>query len=44
MTQINDYTIPDSDECGVETDDCDTNADCINTIGAYICQCREGKT
>ena len=32
----------DIDECAIETDACDENADCTNTIGSYTCTCRSG--
>ncbi|CAI8055637.1 Deleted in malignant brain tumors 1 protein [Geodia barretti] len=32
----------DIDECELGLDDCDENADCINTEGCYMCICREG--
>ena len=35
---------PDYDECTESTYECDSNADCINTIGSYNCQCRTGYT
>ena len=34
--------IPDYDECVAQL--CDSNADCINTVGSYSCQCRNGYT
>uniref|UniRef100_A0A915PRP0 Uncharacterized protein n=1 Tax=Setaria digitata TaxID=48799 RepID=A0A915PRP0_9BILA len=30
------------DECAAGTDDCDKNANCIDTDDGYICTCREG--
>ena len=32
----------DIDECETDTDNCDINADCTNTIGSYTCKCRLG--
>ncbi|XP_071482117.1 uncharacterized protein [Diadema antillarum] len=32
----------DIDECDIETDQCDNNADCANTLGSYTCTCRTG--
>lgn len=32
----------DLDECLLEQDDCDTNANCINTNGSYTCSCKDG--
>ena len=34
--------ITDINECMVNTDGCDTNADCTNTIGSYTCACNQG--
>jgi len=36
--------IRDVNECDLGTDDCDVNADCINTLGSYICKCKQGYT
>ena len=33
---------PDFDECVFNEDDCDSNADCINTIGSFQCACKTG--
>ncbi|KAJ8345809.1 hypothetical protein SKAU_G00300020 [Synaphobranchus kaupii] len=30
------------DECGKSTTFCDSNADCVNTVGAYNCSCHQG--
>ncbi len=32
----------DLDECSTNQHDCSESADCINTNGGYICQCKEG--
>ena len=32
----------DVDECQSETDNCSTNAHCINTAGSYTCKCKTG--
>ena len=32
----------DIDECTSDTDNCDVNADCINTGGSFQCVCRAG--
>ena len=32
----------DIDECDIETDTCDVNADCNNTVGSFICTCHSG--
>ena len=32
----------DTDECRTQTDDCDVNAICLNTIGSYLCSCKSG--
>ncbi|XP_028412470.1 uncharacterized protein LOC114535298 [Dendronephthya gigantea] len=34
----------DIDECTIGTYTCHQYADCINTVGSYICQCRNGYT
>lgn len=34
----------DIDECSDETDDCDANASCENTVGSYNCICNSGYT
>ena len=32
----------DINECSMELDECDDNAQCINLPGAYLCQCNDG--
>src|SRR6185437_3127410 len=32
----------DVDECSRDSHSCDQNADCQNTPGSFICQCRSG--
>ena len=32
----------DIDECTEGTASCDSNSTCINTVGSYMCQCKEG--
>ena len=32
----------DIDECATETDNCDINAKCKNTIGSFTCPCNIG--
>ena len=34
--------LSDIDECALDEDDCDVNADCNNTIGSFGCQCHTG--
>ena len=33
---------PDLNECSLSTDDCDVNADCVNTNGSFSCHCKNG--
>lgn len=35
-------TCVDIDECAVELDDCDRNADCMNIDGSFMCMCEPG--
>jgi len=32
----------DIDECSLDIGPCDTNAECTNKIGSYICNCKTG--
>ena len=32
----------DIDECEIDSDSCDVNAECSNTYGSYMCQCLPG--
>ena len=32
----------DIDECKTNLCSCDVNADCLNTIGSYVCRCHTG--
>ena len=36
------FTPSDVDECALETDNCDVNATCANTIGSFTCACNNG--
>ena len=41
---LNPTPIPllDIDECDANTDNCDRNAECVNTDGKYTCTCKRG--
>ncbi len=34
----------DIDECSAGLDNCDSNADCNNTVGGFECTCQHGYT
>ena len=36
------FVVPDIDECSSETNGCDENAECNNTLGSYKCICKDG--
>ena len=46
MFRLNAHLIPcalsDVDECEKETDNCNDNAECINTEWSFECECNEG--
>lgn len=35
-------TCTDANECSERNDDCDDHAACTNTVGSFVCSCREG--
>ena len=37
-------TVADLDECSTHTHNCDVNADCVNSMGSYLCTCKVGYT
>ena len=41
---MNNNITTDIDECTEDTDMCDPNAECTNTIGSYNCTCTVGYT
>ena len=36
------FSVTDVDECSGGTHDCDSNADCTNTVGSFSCSCQSG--
>ena len=36
------YLFSDVDECTLNTDNCDINAECTNTVGSFECDCNSG--
>ena len=36
------FAVSDIDECSSETNGCDENAECNNTLGSYKCICKDG--
>lgn len=36
------YLLSDVNECDEGTDDCHVDADCMDTIGSYLCTCSLG--
>ena len=36
------YFLSDIDECALNTDNCNSNANCTNTDGTYNCTCKKG--
>ena len=36
------YLFSDVDECTLNTDNCDINAECTNTVGSFECDCNDG--
>ena len=36
------HYVIDIDECITEIDDCDVNAECLNTAGGHNCSCHKG--
>ena len=37
-----DFVCEDVNECRTKTHRCDKNAICGNTVGSYVCDCKEG--
>ena len=35
-------SLADIDECALDTDNCDMNANCTDTVGSFFCTCVEG--
>ena len=44
MTVFNIVLFPDVNECELEIDSCNSNADCMDTDGSYNCTCKLGFT
>ena len=42
VQQLQFLVLIDANECNLGTYTCDSNANCINTVGSYTCQCRSG--
>ena len=40
--QVFSLFLPDIDECSTNSHSCDVNAVCSNTVGLYVCACKEG--
>ncbi len=36
------YVFLDINECNDDMDNCDPNAECINTLGSFTCSCNQG--
>ena len=36
------FVFIDVNECSLDTNSCDSNADCNNAVGSYSCECRSG--
>ena len=36
------YPLLNINECSFDLDDCDSNAQCINSVGSYSCECNPG--
>ena len=42
MLYIFAFPVPDANECVDDTDNCHTNADCMDNIGSFSCMCSSG--